>query len=228
LFFDLSDIFWEVLAMKVISILLLTAAVLTVAGCSSGESYHRVGFDFSKLEKVAVTEVAGGLESELARNQIGDFFVGELLKKGYAPVERAQVQTIFKEQDFQASDLTSPENVTRAGEILNVDAIIVVNIPKFGQEISMTAKLLDVEDGSILWVGSRSGKTGTLYSTIFGATAGAAAGAAVAGDGDEVAGAVVGGVLGGMAGHALSPQEAEKAQELIGKMCRGLPYRVKP
>ena len=213
--------------MKVISILVLTAAVFTVAGCSSGESYHRLDYDFSTLDRVAVAEVAGGPDSELARNQIGDFFVGELLKKGYAPVERAQVQTLLKEQDFQVSDLTSAENVARAGEILNVDAILVVNIPKFGQEISMTAKMIDVEDGSILWVGSRSGKTGTFYSTLFGAAAGAGAGAAVAGSGNRGAGAVVGGVLGGVAGHALSPQEAEKAQELIGKMCKDLPYRVK-
>ena len=213
--------------MKVISILVLTAAVFTVARCSSGESYHRVGFDFSQLEKVAVAEVAGGPDSELARNQIGDFFVGELLKKGYAPVERAQVQALFKEQDFKASDLTSTEGVARAGQILNVEAVLVVNIPKFGDKISMTAKLLDVEDGSILWMGSGSGKTGTLYSTIFGAAAGAGAGAAVAGSGNRGAGAVVGGVLGGVAGHALSPQEAERAQEVIGKMCKSMPYRVK-
>jgi hypothetical protein len=206
----------------------LTAIAFAVVGCSSGESYHRVGFDFGTLKRVAVGEVAGGPQSELARNQIGDFFVGELLKKGYAPVERAQVQAILKEQEFQASDLSSPENVARAGEILNVDAILVVNIPKFGQEISMTAKLLDVEDGSILWYAPGSGKVGTIYSTIFGAAAGAAAGAVIAGDGDEAAGAVVGGVLGGAAGHALSPQEADKAQEIIKKMCKSMPYRAKP
>ncbi|HUT28177.1 MAG TPA: CsgG/HfaB family protein [Sedimentisphaerales bacterium] len=214
--------------MKNACFIALAAAVVLAGGCSSGESYHRVGYDFSTLNRVAIGEVAGGPQGELAKNQIGDFFVGQLLKKGYAPVERAQVQAILKEQEFQASDLTSPENVARAGQILNVDAILVVNIPKFGQEISMTAKLLDVEDGSILWYAPGSGKVGTIYSTIFGAAGGAAAGAAVAGSGDRAAGAVIGGVLGGVAGHALSPQEADKAQEIIRKMCKGMPYRVKP
>jgi hypothetical protein len=214
--------------MKNACITMLAAAVLLLGGCSSGESYHRVGYDFSTLNRVAIGEVAGGPHGDLARNQIGDFFVGELLKKGYAPVERAQVQAILKEQEFQVSDLTSAENVARAGEILNVDAILVVNIPKFGQEISMTAKLLDVEDGSILWYAPGSGKVGTFYSTILGAAGGAAAGAAVGGSDNRAAGAVIGGVVGGVAGHALSPQEAEKAHEIIKKMCKGLPYRAKP
>ena len=126
----------------------------------------------------------------------------------------------MKEQEFQASDITSPENVARAGEILNVDAILVVHIPKFGQEISMTAKLLDVENGSILWSAEGSGKVGTFYSTILGAAGGAVAGAAVGGSDNRAAGAVVGGVVGGVAGHALSPQEADQAKKVIKKMCR--------
>jgi len=213
--------------MRVICIYVLTAVAFALAGCSSGQSYYREDYDWSALNRVAIGEVAGGLQSDLARNEIGDFFVVELLKKGYAPVERAQVQALFKEQDFQASDLTSQEGVARAGQILNVDAIVIVNIPKFGEEISMTAKMVDVEDGSILWAGRNSGKVGTIYSTIFGAAAGAAAGAVIAGEGDEVGGAVIGGALGGVAGHALSPQQADKAQEIVKKMCKGMPYRIR-
>jgi len=212
--------------MKSISLYLLSACCLLFAGCTKGESQVRSGYDFSKLDKVAVVSVEGRIMSEAAKNQISDFFVMELLRKGYAPIERAQVKTLLDEQKFQLSDVTSNEQVAQAGRILNVPAVLVVNIPNFKEEISMTVKLIDVQDGSILWMGSGSGRTGRTLATIVGAAGGAGAGAAVAGEDSKTAGAVVGGVLGGVAGQALSPQKAEKAQEIIKVMCKDLPYRL--
>ena len=211
--------------MKVICLYMLLGAVLLIGSCSSGESYYRVGFNFGELDKVAVVDVQGAVKSEAAKNQIADFFVMELLKKGYAPIERVQVQSILKEQKFQMSGLTTAEGVARAGQILNVPTILVVNIPSFGEEINLTVKMIDVEDGSILWMASGSGKTGRTLLTIAGAATGAAAGATVTGDDDKVIGGVAGGVLGGVAGQALSAQKAEQTKKIIKKMCKSLPFR---
>jgi len=211
--------------MKTVVLNVLLIALVLVGGCSKGESYVRAGYDFSKLTKVAVIEVAGVVEGDTAKNQIADFFGMELLKKGYTVVERAQVQALLDEQDFQASDLTGTEDAAKAGRILNIPVVLVVNIPKYKEEMNMTAKMIDVEDASILWMGSASGTTGKTLATIFGAAAGAAAGATVAGDGDELVGGVIGGVLGGVAGNALSPQQSENLQKLTKKMCKDLPMR---
>jgi hypothetical protein len=187
-----------------------------------------MGYDFSKVEKVAVIEVSGAVQGDAVRNQIGDFFAMELLKKGYVPVERAQVQALLREHEFQASDITSSEDAARAGQILNVPAALLVNIPTYKEEMNMTAKMIDVDDGSILWVGSGSGTTGKTFSTILGAAAGAAVGATVAGgdSSDRVIGGVAGGVLGGVAGQALSPQQAEQVQKIIKQVCANLPPRM--
>ncbi|MHC4114460.1 MAG: glycine zipper 2TM domain-containing protein [Planctomycetota bacterium] len=203
----------------------LLAVALFIAGCSSGESYVKSGFDFAAVDKVAVVDVTGDISGEAAKNQIADFFVMELLKKGYSPVERAQVQKLLQEQQFQASDVTTTEGVAQAGRILNVPTVLVVNIPTFKEDMSMTAKMIDVEDGSILWMGSGSGTTGQTLSTIAGAAAGAAAGVAVTGKDDRLIGGLAGGALGGVAGRALSPQAADKAREIIRKICYSLPYR---
>lgn len=205
-------------------------AVLIVGGCSTGkgESQARVGFDFSGIEKVAILEISGTVQNEAVKNQIGDFFSMELLAKGYTPVERAQVQALLKEQEFQASDITSSEGAAKAGNILNVPAVMLINIPTYKEEMNMTAKMLSVEDGGVLWVGTGSGSTGKTLSTILGAAAGAAAGVAVAGgdSSDRIAGGVIGGVLGGVAGNALSPQQAEQVRKIIKKVCASLPSRV--
>jgi uncharacterized protein YcfJ len=103
-----------------------------------------------------------------------------------------------------------------------------VNIPTYKEEMNMTAKMIDVDDGSILWIGSGFGTTGKTFSTILGAAAGAAVGAAVAGgdSSDRVIGGVAGGVLGGVAGQALSPQQAEQVQKIIKQVCANLPPRM--
>jgi len=204
-------------------------AALLVGGCSTGkgESYSKVGFNFAELDKIAILEVSGAVRGDAAKNQIGSFFEMELMKRGYTPVERSQVQALLKEQEFQASDITSDQGAAKAGQILNVPAVMLVNIPECKEQISMTAKMIDVQDGSILWIGNGSGTTGKTFSTILGAAAGAAAGAVVAGgdSSDRVAGGIIGGVLGGVAGQALSPQQAEQVQKIVKKVCDSMPAR---
>ncbi len=205
-------------------------AVLAAGGCATGkgESYSRAGFNFSTLDKVAVLEVSGAVRGDPVKNQIGDFFVMELLKRGYTPVERAKVQALLKEQEFQASDVTSDEDAAKAGNILNVPAVMLINIPTYKEEINMTAKIVSVEDGGVLWAGSASGSTGKTFSTILGAAVGATAGAVVAGGDtrDRVAGGIIGGILGGVAGQALSPQQSEQVQKIIKKLCETMPPRI--
>ena len=145
---------------------LVVAALAT--GCTTGESYAAAGYNFAALDKVAVVEVQLPIGGEAARDQIADVFAMELLKKGYQAVERRQVSAILKEQQFQAGDLTAPEDAARAGRILNIPAVIVVNIPTWGDKIDMTAKMIDVETGAIIWLGSGKGGTGKGMRTALG------------------------------------------------------------
>ena len=205
---------------------MLVISVLLIGGCYSGrgESFSRVGYDFSMLDKVAIVAVEGAVKSEPAKNQIAELFAMEFLKKGFAPVERTQVKALLEEQQLQDSDLITEAGAAEAGKILNVPAVLIINIPHFGDEISITAKMVDIEDGTILWLGSGSSKTGQLLSTLsFGALGG---GAAVGSEEDELFGGVAGGVLGGAAGYALSPQETEQARRIIRRMCRTLPSKL--
>lgn len=210
--------------MKKILILLVSFSLLLYS-CQSTESYSRSGFDFSSIDKVAVLDVQGKLKSEAAKNQIADFFTMELLKKGYSPIERSRVQAILKEQEFQASESTTSDEAVKMGEILNVPVVMMVSVPEFSENVTMTAKLVDVEDGSILWMGSGEGSTNKTLATIAGAAAGVAVGIGVTGEDDDVVGGVAGGVLGGVAGRMLTPQEAKMAQEIIKKMCKDLPQK---
>jgi hypothetical protein len=201
--------------MKIIVNILLIA-ILFIGGCISGraESHSRAGYNFSMLDSVAVVAVEGALQSQAAKNQIAEYFEMELLKKGYAPKEWSNIAAALEEQEVQAEDLGTEAGLAEAAEIINVPAILIVNIPHFGDEIFITAKMVDVADGSVLWIGTGTNKTGGWLS--FGSGAGARA------END-----LFGGVMGGAASvSALSPQESEQVQRLIRRMCNTLPSRL--
>jgi outer membrane lipoprotein SlyB len=211
-----------------ISVLL---AVVAAAGCASSEAESQgvVGYDFGKIDKIAIVEVTGKGYGDAAKNKISNLVTMALMKKGYAFIERREVQALLKEQQFQASDMTTEAGAARAGQFLNVPAVMLIEIPKFRDgKIDMTAKLVDVENGTILWLGSGSGSTNKTLGTIAGAAAGAAIGAAVAGgdSSDRWLGAAVGAAAGGITGYALTPSEEKQVMKVVKKVVKGFPSRI--
>ncbi len=211
-------------------------SMLAAAGCASThvESSAAMGYDFGKIDKIAIVDVTGRIYNEAAKNQVSDLFAMKLMEKGYILVNRKDVKTLMKEQQFQASDLASKEGAARAGRFLNVPAVMMISIPEYhGGKMKVTAQITNVEDGTILWMGQGQGDTGKALSTFVGAAAGIAAGAAlgnVASGGHSttstVLGGVGGGIIGGVAGNALAPQETEVLNKVIVKMIEKLPSRV--
>jgi len=210
-------------------IVLLVVAVLlagTVIGCSSVNvrSYAAAHFKAEAVQKVAVAEVVGAVEGEPVKNQLSDFLAMQLVRRGFVVVERTQIKAVIAEQERVAEDATATERALTVGRLLNVDAVAIINIPRYGEKISLTAKLLDVKDGTVLWIGSASGRTGRIGRTLVGAVVGATIGALLGGDtSGSVAAGAGGAVLGGVAGEAMSPQESEEIQVLFRKLGKGIP-----
>ena len=199
---------------------ILVIAVLSVGGCrSQQESSFRAGYDFSAVTKVAIVSVEGALPSEVAKDEIADFFAIELLEQGYAPMGRAQVRALLAEQETEDEiiDLTTPEGAVAAGLALDVPAVLTIKIPHFGDEISITATMIDVEDGSILWLATGPGGGGGGFSSIFRSKS--------SGSKDEgLLGPIMGDVM-GVTDQPLSPDDAERAQRIVKKICRSLPTK---
>ena len=200
---------------------MLAMAILVLGGCRAAqESSSRVGYDFSLLDKVAIVAVEGAVTSEAAKDQIADFFAIELLEKGYAPVGRSQVRAQLGAQESESKDLTTTEAAVEVGLILDVPAVFAIKIPHFGEEIAITAKMINVEDGSTLWLASGSGKGKRTLSGMFGfGSKGRSE--------DQLMGNVMGGPspLGGPVDMPLTPEEAGKAQDIVKRMCRSLPAK---
>ncbi|MFQ6036530.1 MAG: hypothetical protein ACE5NM_11895 [Sedimentisphaerales bacterium] len=213
--------------MKIISVYIsVIATLLIIGGCTSpvAESSYRVGYDFSQVDKIAIIAVEGAVKNESAKNQIAQFFAMELLKKGYAPIGRARVKALLAEHELSI-DPNTAEGATQAGQILKVPVVLLVSIPYFGEQISMTAVMLDAQDGSYLWIGSDSGRTGGsgALSTILGTEA--EAGPPSRAESEPALGGIIAEQL-TPAGQALTPSEANNVQTVIRRLCRSLPPRA--
>lgn len=207
----------------------LAMGVLLIGGCrASQKSSSRIGYDFSGVNKVAIVTVQGALNSETAKDQIAEFFAIELLEQGYAPLGRPQVRALLAEEEAAGpvdpnagfKDLTTNEAAVEVGHMLKVPAVLTINIPHFADEITITATIIDVEDGSILWLANGSGRGEGAFSGLFG------------GSGKTSSNDLMGGLLAPESdqttGQPLSPQEAKRAQRIIKSMCRSLPIKVAP
>ena len=201
---------------------ILVIAVLLIGGCrSQQESSFRAGYDFSSVNKVAIVSVEGAVPSEVAMDEIADFFSIELLVRGYAPVGRAQVRASLAEQETEdeITNLNTPEGAVAAGLALDVPAVLTIKIPHFGEEISISATMIDVEDRSILWLATGTGGGGRGLSIFRSKSGGRKE--------ESLLGPIMGDVM-GVTNEPLSPDDAERAQRIIKKMCSSLPSKQAP
>jgi hypothetical protein len=147
--------------MKIMNYLLLLALVVVLAGCSSyyappANSYLRVGYDLSQVDQVGIVNVVGAVQSDVISKQIEDAFTAQMLQKGYAPVVSEFLTRQLMQIQFEGSAMSPEVFAIEAGRALDYSTMLVINVPNFSDEISITAKLLDVKSGSVVWIGQNS------------------------------------------------------------------------
>jgi hypothetical protein len=208
--------------------LLLAAALLPSCSSTKGESYTKAGFDPNSIMRTAVVDGNNPTYKIETRQTLVDTVQMEFLKRGWPVVERSNIQKALDEVKFQNGEITSPADRQKVGEILNVDALTFVNIGGTNEDMSVTIKMIDVETGEVLWMGTGEGSLNSTMSVLGGAVLGAAAGAVVGnqiGSGHGGTGAAIGGVLGGAAGYGLTPSALENAKDLVKTICTDVPKR---
>lgn len=213
---------------KRLGLLVGMMVVLTACASVSGSGEYNRGYDFSTLERTAVVSVEG-IGGQAARDQVASMFNQALLGRGYSPIERSRIKTVLAEQDFSRSEVTRASGAAQAGRILNVDSVVLISVPQFGDNMSMTGQMVDVQDGTILWSASGSARTGADMTRragqILGAIGGGIVGAEVGSDTGAVVGGVGGAVGGGIAADSLSKQRQQQAAVLVDELTQSLPTR---
>ncbi|MBO6620989.1 MAG: hypothetical protein JJ892_03850 [Balneola sp.] len=108
-----------------------------------------------------------------ALRQIEDEFMRSALNRGYTVAARSDIDEVLDELNLQRSNLTEKE-IAEAGLILNVPAILIVNINNASTEryypsisvqgaryysttVSVSARLISAELAEVMWISSYTG-----------------------------------------------------------------------
>lgn len=108
-----------------------------------------------------------------ALRQIEEKFMSTALNKGYTVSARSDMDEVLEELNVQKSDITEKE-IAEAGHILNVPAILIVNINNVSTDryypfvqvqgaryylttVSISARLISTELGEVLWISNYTG-----------------------------------------------------------------------
>lgn len=104
-------------------------------------------------------------------------YIGNIAK--FKLIEPGSIDKLLNEMNLQRSDVTDLKTIKQIGKSLNIDGVIIVSYNRqeifaprrsfsvpADYSISLSAKLVDVESGIILWQAEKSGEcsSGELFS----------------------------------------------------------------
>lgn len=119
----------------------------------------------------AQTIAVWGFESDsfCLENKTGvmsDLLIDQLVGiDGVTVVERSRLDDVVKELNFQNGIYTDPETVKSIGKMANADCVITGNVSLLGSELVVTARLIEVETGKILYTAKLNCETWTEFNT---------------------------------------------------------------
>lgn len=155
-------------------LLSLAGLVGLTVGCASADVTTSGSFSPAQYSNIAVGEFSVGRapygQRKEVKQAVANTFQRQLPMMGYQVVERNRMEQVLNEQGLQWSEATSDEGRAEIGELLNVDALLVGNVPRYERvgeddyEVVVFAKLVDVSTGKVMWTGSA--KTGKGFGSL--------------------------------------------------------------
>lgn len=105
-------------------------------------------------------------EAALVTSKLQNSFVNT---KRFEVLERAEIDEIVKEMEFQSSGLCDDANcLVELGKMLSVEKVIVGSVGKIDGSYTLSIRMLDVETGIVehSYASKRAGSIGVLYDSL--------------------------------------------------------------
>ena len=176
--------------------LALLITMVFLAGCSSQRVAVKKDYNFAKIQRVAILGFSSHMDYRNSGDVVADEFVTQFMKRGFQVVERSKINSILGEQQLATMNKLDPDTVKKVGKILGVDAILTGSVMKYMEdkntvvyyndkdgnptsqsylqlaEVSVNARLFDVETGEIVWSGSDRDSGFEISDAIYGVASG--------------------------------------------------------
>ena len=107
----------------------------------------------NKTKKISMAFVAltSDAQNKFVENYVTDALTQSVFETGNVRIiERANLEKILAEQKFQAGGLVDDNSAKAIGKIAGVDYVCYGDMKDIGEEISVNARIVDVESGEVL------------------------------------------------------------------------------
>jgi TolB-like protein len=111
--------------------------------------------DFDNISGIAKYDGLGKAMSSMLISDIE----ANVSPKRLQLVERAQIQKVLKEQNFQASGNVDKNTAVQAGKLLGVNYLLIGDVYILNDELIINARLINTETGDIVFSKKQEGKT---------------------------------------------------------------------
>jgi curli biogenesis system outer membrane secretion channel CsgG len=179
---------------------LIAIAVIMAGACApsktvkkqqavSVQETKKVKSDFSgPKRRIGVVEFEN--KSAYGQGRLGsaasDILVTELVKSGkFIVVERDRLNKIMEEQKFQSQGMSDPQTVSKIGQIMGLEAIVVGSVSQFGvkkegsdylltqtkrqvADVTVDIRLIDVQSGQVILADSGKGMAKSSKGSFLG------------------------------------------------------------
>jgi TolB-like protein len=136
------------------NLLLLILSFLLVE-YASAQTMRLAILDFENISGIAKYDGLGKAMSSMLISDIE----ANVSPKRLQLVERAQIQKVLKEQNFQASGSVNKNTAVQAGKLLGVNYLLIGDVYILNDELIINARLTNTETGDIVFSKKQEGKT---------------------------------------------------------------------
>lgn len=138
-----------------VSYFILTLLLLTFIPNLFAEELPKASDSQVMLKRIALFPFTNFTQTRNAGISITDAIRKEMQKKGYFVVYDNEVEDFLAKRRIRHTDTVARLTAREAGNILNVDAVMVGGVHTFEEAdelvIEITARLVSTKDGSIIW-----------------------------------------------------------------------------
>lgn len=107
--------------------------------------------DKSKKISMAFVALTSDAQNKFVENYVTDALTQSVFETGNVRIiERANLEKILAEQKFQAGGLVDDNSAKAIGKIAGVDYVCYGDMKDIGEEITVNARIVDVESGEVL------------------------------------------------------------------------------
>ncbi len=185
--------------MKLKSVLIIFTALCLLAGCGPRVVIKK-DYDFNSIKRVAITPftctVSAFSSRQVAGEAVADEFIMQFMQRNLDVVERYQLQSVMKEYDLASRGMLDMTTAKELGKLVGADVILTGTIVQYlpnrrdiiyvddgtggkrqeiymvDAEIGISARMIDVETGVIVWAGHYRYNSFFIESAIRGVVAG--------------------------------------------------------